>query len=282
MRFSQRIGKRKVKVELEKGSLNLELKNSLWTLVLEIIIAPKEEDIDRYGREKWSIRSKFFRSVWIHFFKRPIDNLQIQHGRYYGQVDYISAQHEIREWYYKADWDLALDFIEFCVNYDDNEYTHLFNDFLKSEMSAYRFVDGNLVEINSKEEIIEIESAIKNSGKFNSVRAHLKRAVELYADKEKPDYRNSIKESISAVESLSKIIVQNDKTTLGQALKVIEKKHEIPKSLKSAFSSLYGYTSDEGGIRHSLLEKDFKVDLEEARFMLIACSAFVNYLIGKI
>jgi len=282
MRFSQRTGKRKVKIELEKECLSPELKNSLWTLVIELVINSKEKDTDRYGREKWSPRSKFFRSVWIHFFKRPIDNLPINYGNYNGQVSYSGAQSEIREWYYEADWDFVLDFVEFCVNYDNNEYAHHFNDFLKTEMSAYRFVDDNLVEINSKEEIIEIESAIKNSDKFNSVKTHLKRAVELYADKKNPDYRNSIKESISAVESLSKIIVQDDKTTLGQALKVIEKKHEIPKSLKSAFSSLYGYTSDEGGIRHSLLEKDAKVDLEESRFMLIACSAFVNYLISKI
>lgn len=282
MRFSQRIGKRNVKVELEKESLSPELKNSLWSLIIEIIISPKEEENIRYGGEKWSPRSKFFRSVWMYFFKRPIDNLPIQYGSYYGQVAYAEAQFEIRNWYYDADWDFTLDFVEFCVNYDENKYAHLFNDFLKREMSAYRFVNGNLVEINSKEEIVEIESAIKNSGKFNSVRTHLKRAVELYADKKKPDFRNSIKESISAVESLSKIIVQDDKTTLGQALKIIERKHNIPGSLKSAFSALYGYTSDEGGIRHSLLEKNVKIDLEEARFMLIACSAFVNYLISKI
>ena len=148
-------------------------------------------------------------------------------------------------------------------------------------MSAYRFVDNKLIEINSKEEIVEIETAIKNTDKFTSVKAHLKRAVELYSDRKTPDYRNSIKESISAVESLSKIITKNEKTTLGQALKELETKHNIPGSLKSAFSSLYGYTSDEGGIRHSLLTSGVSVDIEEARFMLIACSAFVNYLISK-
>ncbi len=278
MRFSQRIGKREVKVELEKENLSPELKNSLWTLIIELTIDSKDEDPEKYSNETYSDRSKFFRSVWIHFFKKPIDNL----SKDYSQVDYWEAQSVIRKWYYEAEWDLALDFIEFCVNYDKNAYADLFNDFLKREMSAYRFVDGNLVEINSKEEIQEIESAIKNSDKFNSVKTHLKRAIELYADKKNPDYRNSIKESISAVESLSKIIVHNDKTTLGQALKEIEKKHKVPGSLKNAFSSLYGYTSDEGGIRHSLLEKDVNIDLEEARFMLIACSAFVNYLISKI
>ncbi|MCT4665211.1 MAG: hypothetical protein N4A45_08280 [Flavobacteriales bacterium] len=281
MRFSQRIGKRAIKVELEKENLSPELRNSLWTLIIELVIESKNEDTDRYGREKWSPRSKLFRSIWMHFFKRPIDNLPIQYRNYYGQVQYSEAQNEVRKWFYKVEWDLALDFVEFCVNYDDNLHSNLFNEFLKREMSAYRFVDGNLVEINSKEEVVKIENAIKYSGKFNSVKTHLKRAVELYADKKDPDYRNSIKESISAVESLSKIIVQDNKTTLGQALKIIEKKHNIPKSLKSAFSSLYGYTSDEGGIRHSLLEKNVKVDMEEARFMLIACSAFVNYLISK-
>lgn len=103
----------------------------------------------------------------------------------------------------------------------------------------------------------------------------------MLSDKKKPDYRNSIKESISAVESLAKIITKNDKTTLGQALKEIESKHNIPSSLKTAFSALYGYTSDEGGIRHSLIETGVTVDIEEARFMLIACSAFINYLISK-
>lgn len=282
MRFSQRLGQRNIKVELEKESLSPELKNSLWTLILEITIESKYDDIEKYSSERWSPRSKFFRNVWIYFFKKPIDSLPIHYGTYYGQVNYSEAIYEIRSWYFEADWDLALDFVEFCVHYDQNETAELFNKFLKSEMSAYRFVSGSLVEINSKEEIKEIESAIHNSDKFISVKTHLQRSLELYADKKNPDYRNSIKESISAVESFSKIIVQDKKTTLGQALKQIEKAHKIPNSLKNAFSALYGYTSDEGGIRHSLLEKDIQIEMEEARFMLIACSAFINYLKSKI
>jgi len=50
--------------------------------------------------------------------------------------------------------------------------------------------------------------------------------------------------------------------------------------MESAFSSLYGYTSDENGIRHGGI--DFKsVPSEDAKYMLISCSAFVNYLIEK-
>lgn len=148
-------------------------------------------------------------------------------------------------------------------------------------MSAYRFVDNVLVEIGSDEEVVEVESAMKVSNKYSSVSTHLKTGLELLSRKN-PNYRNSIKESISAVEALCKIITKNDKTTLGQALKEIEVKHDIPGSLKSAFSSLYGYTSDSGGIRHSLLEGDVNIDLEEARFMFVTCSAFINYLLCKV
>lgn len=279
MRFSQRLGTRPVKVDLEREGLSSELRNSLWTVTRELVIdnLSNERGYDHYGNTKpYSPLALFYRDLWIHFFKYPVDNLPVSYGR----VDKYDATNTVREWFFKEEWDLVFDFIEFCSSYHE-KFAEICNDFLKREMSAYRFVDGNLVEVNSKEEIKEIESAIKNVDKFKSVKEHLRRAVELYSDRKKPDYRNSIKESISAVESLAKIIIQDDKTTLGQALKVIEQKHNIPGSLKSAFSALYGYTSDEGGIRHSLLEKGVKIDIEEARFMLITCSAFVNYLISK-
>lgn len=274
MRFSQRIGKRKVKTELEKEGLSSELRNSLWTLILELIIETKSNE-KQY--QDHSELTKYFRDLWIHFFIWPIDNLPMS----YGTVADYKATPVVRKWFFNSDWDLVLDFVEFSSEYHP-KFHEICNTFLKREMSAYRFVDGKLVEVNSAEEIIEIETAIYNADKFISVKTHLKTAIELLSDRKNPDYRNSIKESISAVESLSKIITKNDKTTLGQALKKIEKTHNIPGSLKTAFSALYGYTSDEGGIRHSLLETGVKIDLEEARFMLVTCSAFVNYLLNKI
>ncbi|VAX31463.1 hypothetical protein MNBD_NITROSPINAE05-986, partial [hydrothermal vent metagenome] len=49
---------------------------------------------------------------------------------------------------------------------------------------------------------------------------------------------------------------------------------------KFDFSSLYGYTSDEGGIRHALMESE-NVDFNDAKFMLVVCSAFINFVLGK-
>jgi hypothetical protein len=51
--------------------------------------------------------------------------------------------------------------------------------------------------------------------------------------------------------------------------------------MKKGFASLYAYTSDEGGIRHALLEDAAKVDETDALFMLGACAAFVSYILNK-
>ena len=107
--------------------------------------------------------------------------------------------------------------------------------------------------------------------------------MALYADRKAPDYENSIKESISAVEAMCCIItgLTGTQATLGAAIKKLKDNGvHIHRAMESAFSSLYGYTSDENGIRHGGI--DFtNAPAEDAKYMLISCSAFVNYLMEK-
>jgi hypothetical protein len=51
--------------------------------------------------------------------------------------------------------------------------------------------------------------------------------------------------------------------------------------LKIAFGKLYGYTYDkETGIRHAMInDSKYPPDFADAKFMLVACSALVNYLL---
>ncbi|MDR3195325.1 MAG: hypothetical protein LBT58_00795 [Endomicrobium sp.] len=105
---------------------------------------------------------------------------------------------------------------------------------------------------------------------------HLDEALRLFSDRNKPNYRNSIKESISAVEHIVRKITGD--TRLGYGLKELEKLKLIPPILKVAFEKLYAYTNDENGIRHALMDDKENVTSKEAKFMLVACSAFINYL----
>lgn len=165
----------------------------------------------------------------------------------------------------------------YFVYYD---YEKAANEIFEREYVGYRFICGIITPISDEMEVAEIEKSLDIE--FQGCRAHFKKAISFLSDRGKPDYKNCIKESISAVESICQIITENNKATLGEALKLLTAKGiTIHKAMEKAFSSLYGYTSDEGGIRHAegLFESD--VTFEEAKYMLVSCCAFVNYLMAE-
>ena len=84
---------------------------------------------------------------------------------------------------------------------------------------------------------------------------------------------------MSAVETMCKLISKNERATLHQALRALPANQFHP-ALVKAFESLYGYTGDADGVRHSLMEES-KLTFSDAKFMLVTCSAFINYLTDK-
>ncbi len=155
-----------------------------------------------------------------------------------------------------------------------------FNQIFEKEFVGYRFIGNLITPITDNIEIQTIENGL--GSEFGGCRTHIHKALAFLSDRENPDYKNSIKESISAVEAICQIITENHKATLGQALKLLEDKGiKLHTALKNSFSSLYGYTSDEGGIRHAEGLFESNVTFEEAKYMLVSCCAFVNYLIAE-
>ncbi len=220
-----------------------------------------------------------FTALWFEYFKNPIDTIPTY---FYGNNEGLAM---LRSYFFNAKWHEVYDFIEFVSIHGPREWRHRFiercNDSLERENSGCRFVDGKIIEISSSEEVSEIEAAIENSTPYYGVNRHLKKAITLMGDRNNPDCRNSIKESISAVEALCKTVSANEKSTLGEALKILANKGSIHPALRKAFSSLYGYTSDADGIRHPLMEES-NLTSADARFMLIICSAFINYVIAHV
>jgi hypothetical protein len=149
---------------------------------------------------------------------------------------------------------------------------------LERENAGYRIVDTRIVDITNEQELAEVEKAATSS--IEGAQHHIKTALALFADRKKPDYRNSIKESISAVEAVCRGLTGDPNATLGAALNQLQQKMGMHGALKSALSSLYGYTSGEQGIRHAMLDEP-NLTSSEAKFMLVVCSAFTNYIVSK-
>lgn len=155
-----------------------------------------------------------------------------------------------------------------------------FNQLFEKEYVGYRFVAGEITPITNSLEIQEIEQACQIP--FEGAHVQLQKALGFLSDREHPDYKNSIKESISAVESVCKVIANKPKAELGDALKaLIAEGYPIQGALKTGILALYGYTCEAGGIRHAERETESTVTFEEARFMMVTCSAIVNYLVAE-
>jgi hypothetical protein len=278
--FSERMGLKPIKVDIQKGSIDTPLKTALWNGLYLHYFRNNARNLRDLSNEK----SQLFYRIWLHYFLKKIDEIP----------NTETILYLVKETFFRIPWNEMLDLLEFIPNnykldayhggFDNQTNRDFFsycNDNFEHSLSAYRFVDMLITEITSDEEITSIESALNSEDRFKTVKTHIKRSLELYSDRINPDYRNSIKESISAVEAFCVIITEDKKATLGKALAIIEKKHNMHGSLKTAFSALYGYSSDEGGIRHALLDES-ELKQEDAKFMLVTCSAFINYLSIKI
>ena len=271
MSFSERMGINPPKtIQLE--SMDIVLKDGLWNVLCRYFFEDIKTNI-------WATDSPYyhiFKSIWSDHFKMHIDSIP-QRGS--------PCIEQIKHRYFLCKWNEIYDFLEFVCELPLSNKDQIINDFnaiLEKEKSGYRIVASKVTPITSEQETAEIEKAIDNSSKFNlsGVREHLENALNKLSDRQNPDYRNSIKESISAVESLVKTIAGNQSASLGDALNLIDKKIKIHPALKDGYKKIYGYTSDADGIRHALTE-DSSCDLEDAQYMLISCSAFINYLIVK-
>ena len=161
-------------------------------------------------------------------------------------------------------------------------FSKMLNDVFEKDNVGYRIIGKQISPITNETEIQSIESALALGRPFSGARIHIQTALEKYSDKTDPDYRNCVKESISAVESMCQILADNPKATLGAALKVLNNSGiDIHSALAAGFEKIYGYTSDQDGIRHAILNESKTVEPEDALFMLVSCSAFCNYLQQK-
>ncbi len=176
------------------------------------------------------------------------------------------------------DWVLEKEDFEYKGNSERNIFI-LFNNLFEWEYVGYRFINGLIMPISDEIEVSAINDALKNE--YESVRKHLSKACNYLSNREKPDYENTIKESISAVETICRIITgaTGNEASLGKMLnKLKEQGVDIHPALESAFEKLYGFSSDKDGIRHGSGLGGPHSTFAEAKFMLVACSAFVNYL----
>ena len=268
--FSEKYGyKQEKKIQIK--SITKELRNRIWNLFYQCELKPYEVDenfLDDFLSGNPTIEEKIVDKLGF-----SINSVTPPKTRLRTYIEQSAKWYEV--------YDVVEIYISFLEEKEREQRTKQLNTIFEQEKSGYRIVLGEVTPITNDAEIETIEQAAATP--YDSVNQHISKALAHYADLKNPDYENSVKEAISAVEAMCCVITGTSgrQATLGKAIKKLEERGiHIHGAMEKGFESLYGYASDENGIRHG--GKDFKsVPPEDAKFMLISCSAFVNYLIEK-
>mgnify|MGYP006909821033 FL=1 len=253
---------------VQTNNLNKRTRNLIYTCIRDNI-------------EDFFYKSQYGDQVIEYIYIQILSMIkeQIPYEYNLGQYDLEQIFNMLHNIISKQDFNFVFDMIEGIINfYKELSLSSIKKIFIdrvniifKNENVNYKIINDIITDIVNEEETKSVNETLNSS--YEIVKKHYIKAVEkLYKDK---DYSNSIKESITSVEAMCQII-NGSKETLGKALNNL--KIEIHPALKSAYSSIYGYTSDENGTRHANGIGEKNATFSEAKYMLISCSAFVNYL----
>jgi hypothetical protein len=275
--FGKRYGHEPINIPFQVNDIDKVLRVDLWNAFYIYIIMPNKKD--RWTSDYSTSDFKMLhRVLWAHYFKRAIDDFPVHDEDVFAD----ERKHIEQDTWYKV-----YQFFEFLLRTIQDDQLYNFSNFvaylsakLKENNAGYVIISNKFVPIINETEINEINKTKALADKYglSNIQDHLNSSLELLSKKPLPDYRNSIKESISMVEVISRMI--EPENTLGKALNKLEKNKRINSQFKAGFENLYAYTNGKDGIRHALMtEKD--IDIEDAQFFLVACSACTNYLIAK-
>ena len=271
--FSERHGYKNVRSIVQHESLDDESRMEIWNL---LAVLPRAFE-DMYND---TTEHRILEDLWVWHFKEPRDEMPYDED----------VWRRIKTQVLQGDWNEVLDLLEaFAKRWDANEtpqsaalkrvFLDTMNGRFETMLIGYRLIGLEISPLDSSVEADAVASAIADAGSIAGARHALNRAVDLLADRTTPDYPNSIKESISAVEAV--VAKVTGEGTLGAGLAKLEAAGlTLHPALKGAWSKMYGWASNADGVRHGSVDAA-TADQALAKYVLVTCSAFVSYLVEE-
>ncbi len=270
--FAQAEGVEPLPPQLARTEVTPQLRSLLWAIIDESM---KESRLLRdYDKTRIT-------GPWDEILRAK--NIVLDHRMADEFTTVFDASHkEIKKIFASGDYVQIFGFVQWLLRRPDCPIrSRDVQKMLKHSRAAYRLLDDGKTFVpisdDTEREVLNKAFADLTSSEFQGARTHLRSAADELTSGSPAD---SIRESIHAVESVARVI--GGTKSLTGALQRLKSKRKIHRAMEQGFGSLYGFSSDEKGIRHPLLEEDAaNVDEADAQFMIGACAAFVSYLINR-
>ena len=269
--FSQAQSYEELPGPLALEELSDDARRELWDVVFASVGVRHMEEYGSFLDDTWAL---IFETIHRDFLKQPMD-------QYTSKPDTLETYRGFI--LYGLEFNKVFDLLQMIMRHPNcpPEFSAEVAEVFRRCRLAY-VVDTNrpatILPAATMQEGETIREAIQGfqAAGLQGAEAQLRKAAALI---NQGDWAGSVRESIHAVESVARQLDPAASSKLGPALTSLEKRGHLHPALKEALSKLYGYTSDEKGIRHSLMDSPTSpVGRDEAVFMLGACASFASYL----
>ena len=274
--FSQAQGYEALPGPLALGEISKEARTKLWDLLARTAWEPPSGR--HRGFSRLLLWEPIFAVLHVDFLKLPEDEFTANNDKLYGEYRALILD--------SLPFNKVFDLFQMVMrhsSYPPTFTTDVAEIFVRCRLAYVVDIEepATILPAATKQEgevIVEAIGEFREAG-LHGPEAHLRKAAALINS---GDWPGAIRESIHAVESVARELAPDASRTLGPALTSLEKTGRLHPALKKAFSNLYGYASDEEGIRHSLIDDAASpAGQDEAVFMLGACASFASYLWRK-
>ncbi len=266
-------------LKMNYESMTDELKIRMWNSIVKFL-----DMLEKRNKSLWEV---LILDIWDKVFHKEVDTPPFRSVIGYG---YTLNKNEFKRTFKTFKWSKVYDLVEFIFSFLSQtqrlkEYATVFqqaiNQIFEEEYAPYRMVEGYVTPVTNEYEIQTIKEALKKADKYQPVKEHLEKALTHLSNRANPDYVNSIKESISALESLANLILNTSGKTLIQIHEKLCRQLKCPEPIKKQIKEYYDWASKEEGIRHGKIKGKSTIGQAEAKLFLVQTSGLVNYLISK-
>jgi hypothetical protein len=201
---------------------------------------------------------------------------------FYGIVERVGQEIQKVEQRWKralTSYPVAPGIDERIQNYGYQKYLSQINELFAEENIGWRLDKDCLLKRESPKDLSERLEKIAETltDEFEPARDHYRKAVR-FANARPLDPENSIKEIISAVESVGRVLYPGA-NTLGDVVKDMRKQNKFPQLLIIVIEKFYAYTCSEPAVRHGGPVSS-RVLSDDAEFCLHMGAALIRYMIA--
>ena len=165
---------------------------------------------------------------------------------------------------------------------EKNSLSEEINTLLREEHLGFELRDGKVEKIGSGFIDARVEEAryLLKEPEFKGADEHFEKALKALNTRPNPDVENCVKDAVSAIESVGRIIVNDEKAMLSDIIKKMARSGLIPRPLDEAIQKVYAYRGNQPGVAHGLVGTS-KVTINDAEFVLAMSAAIIIYLVKK-